>query len=92
MYEQMGNAASNLMNLQCWAGSLKMNVVEPSIRETAVIGDGVFHFSQDYSSERFRDLFDIEHWNSYAQERKYSHLISMEEFLDKASRNIINVE
>ena len=92
VYEQTGNAASNLMNLQCWAGSLKMKVVEPSIRETKMIADDVFQFSKDSSGERFRDLFDIEHWNSYGRKKNYAPLVSMEDFLENASKNIIYVE
>ena len=92
VYEQMGAAATDVMNLQCWAGSLKMKVVEPSIREKAILGDQVFHFSSDPSREQFRELIDIDHWNSYAQKKNYAPLVSLEEFIDKASRNIIYVE
>ena len=93
MYEQMGNGATNLMNLQCWAGSLNMQVVEPSIRESRLGGDGVFYFTQDYKTTKtFRDLFDFEQWDHYSNSRDYGPLISMETFLLKASRNIIYVE
>ena len=93
VYEQMGNGATNLMNLQCWAGSLNMQVVEPSIRKSGSGGDGVFYFTQDYkTTQNFRLLFDFDHWNRYSTSHGFSPLISMETFLLKASRNVIFVE
>ena len=93
IWEQMGNAASNLMNSQCWAASMQMHVVEPLIRETTGGGDQIFFFSSDYqNAERFRDLFDITRWNEYSMQHGYAPLMSVEEFLEKASRNLIYVQ
>ena len=93
IWEQMGNAASNLMNSQCWAASMQMHVVEPLIRETTGEGDQIFYFSGNYqNTERFRDLFDITRWNEYGKQHGYASLISVEEFLEKASRNLIYVK
>ena len=93
-YEQMGNAASNLMNLQCWAGSLKMKVfvVEPFIREEEDAGDRVFFLPETTSShERFGYLFDRDHWDRYSASRGYAPLTSIETFIKEAPRNIIYV-
>ena len=93
IWEQMGNAASNLMNSQCWAASMQMHVVEPSIRETSGGGDQIFYFSGDHqNAEQFSDLFDITRWNEYSKRHGYATLISVEEFLEKASRNLIYVQ
>ena len=101
VWEQLGCATSNVMNLQCWAGTLpmKMNVVEPFIRESGDKGDQVFYFdlADDYLSintklpERFRDLFDIEHWNMYSIKHRYAQLISVRRFLAMAPRHLIYV-
>lgn len=93
-YEQMGNAASNLMNLQCWAGSLKSNmrVVEPFIRESEDAGDRVFFLPETtLSHERFGYLFDRDHWDKYSASRGYAPLTSIETFIQKAPRSIIYV-
>ena len=93
VYEQMGRGATNVMNLQCWAGSLNMQVVEPSIRASRSGGDGVFYFTQDYkTAKQFRYLFDFDHWNRYSNSRGYAPLISMETFLQNASRDVIYIE
>ena len=93
-YEQIGNGASNIMNLQCWAGSLQMTVVEPFIRESRDSGDQVFFFDLLDSSKsppRYRDLFDIHQWNRYSIKHGFAPLASIEDFLTKASRGIILV-
>ena len=93
-YEQMGNAASNLMNLQCWASSLKMKmfVVEPFIREDEDAGDKVFFLPETtWSHERFGYLFDRDHWDRYSASRGYAPLTSIETFIKEAPRNIIYV-
>ena len=93
-YEQIGNGASNVMNLQCWAGPLQMAVVEPFVRETRESGDQVFFldlFDSSNSPPRYRDLFDIHQWNQYSKKHGFAPLASMEDFLTKASRAIILV-
>ena len=82
-----------MMNLQCWAGSLNMQIVEPSIRANRSGGDGAFYVTQDYkTAKQFRYLFDFDHWNRYSNSRGYVPLISMENFLQNASRDVIHVE
>ena len=101
VWEQLGCATSNVMNLQCWAGTLpiKMNVVEPFIRESRDKGDQVFYFdlADGYLSmntklpECFRDLFDIEHWNMYSMKHRFAQLVSVRKFLAMAPRHLIYV-
>ena len=61
-YEQIGNGAQNLFDLQCWASSVGIrSVVEPSV--LAKWGSTSLMFSKDEKYLKFRDLYDITHWN-----------------------------
>ena len=89
-WEQTGNALQNLFDLQCWASTVGIEkVVEPSIK---IFGTGVFHIVHDGKGFTFKDLFDINHWNSMSQRYTASPLVTFQHFLEHAARNVVYVQ
>ena len=90
-WEQTGNALENLFNLQCWASSVNITeVVEPSI--STRINVFYFHGKRYHPNLTFQDLFDISHWNQISLTLNRSILVSRNNFLRHASKNVIHVQ
>ena len=89
---QQGSGIRALASQQCWVGSfsLPMYIVEPFIYNSAIgnfpNGDNVTHVL------RFSDYFDIEHFNSKSVNDGLTRLVTWENFLHNAPRNIIFVK
>ena len=87
-WEQIGNAVKNLFDLQCWASSVGIrSVVEPSVNAT--LGKTVLKFLKDEKYLKFRDLFDITHWNLMSSNSNFSRLVSLEYFLKHGSKDVV---
>ncbi len=91
-WEQTANAIMNLFDLQCWASTVSLSgVVEPSILRDW--GSGVFHTLSEHSSRfTFRNFFDLDHWNSMSLKYSVSPLVSLQDFLENAARDIVYVQ
>ncbi len=90
-WEQTSNALINLFDLQCWASTVNISgVVEPSIRRTEA--SGVFSTLAGPTRYTFRDLFDLDHWNSMSLKYSVSPLVSLQNFLENAARDIVYVQ
>ena len=88
-WEQLTSASRNLLGLQCWAGTLKMAVVEPVIKKSFMKAS-LDH--KQLSNMMFRNLYDIDHWNRLSQQKGYAILESWDTFIHEAPRNIIAVD
>ncbi len=91
-WEQTGNALKNLVDLQCWAGSVGIDkVLQPTVKQRhqsslLFVGKG----NQDHF--QLSDLFDTDHWNTMSARKNYSRLSSLEYFYNFAIRDIVVVQ
>lgn len=87
-WEQLTSGSRNLQNLQCWAGKIGLNVVEPfavnSVLQTPL--------SVTPPSLKFSDLIDMESWNIESIHLGNARLQSWETFLREASHDVITVQ
>ena len=82
--EQMTSASKNLQHLQCWAGGLDMEVVEPFIVGSHLgVRDPL-----DNHLLKFSDIYDMNIWTTASNHT----LASWDSFIQKAPRNLIRVE
>ena len=87
-WEQQTTGSRNVKDLQCWAGQLNLSVVEPfmvkSFPRTPLSNDhmNMLHFS---------DLFDLQSWNKDCENMHHSQLVSWEDFMQHAPRDVILV-
>ena len=90
-WEQQGTAIGNLCDLQCWASTVGITkVMEPFIfpaRSTNVFG----FVSKIKGSLTFRDLLNIDAWNSMSLNHSFSSLVSPQTFLDNAVKEMVYV-
>ena len=86
-YEEQTNGARNLWQLQVWAKTLKMRVIEPFAVNSMF---GVIGALPNYTQAlRFSDYYDIDKWNKKAHYHGGSSLVQWEEFLSNGSRKVI---
>ena len=90
-WEQMANAMNNFFELQCWARTVGITkVMEPSV---VTSGGRAFGFtSETKRSLTFRDLFNIDVWNSMSVNHSFSSLVSPQMFLDNAVKEMVYVQ
>lgn len=88
-YEQQTMGLRNMMQLQCWAQSLKLQVVQP------VMHDSFLRTPLDISRQaqflHFEDSFDITEWNQHAERLGYAPLVQWTNFLAHAPRDVVLV-
>ena len=96
--DQITSASGNIFSLQCWASTISnnMKVVEPFIRLGSFFGyslrDGVTNnHTSDNDSVRLSDVYDMASWERESSKRGFAPLISWENFLKQAPRNLIVV-
>ena len=90
-FDQISNAARRVQSHQCWAAKMGgSKIVEPFVVDTSYLG-GLLSDMDASNATRFRDLFDLEHWNRRSIESSLPPLISWEEFLQTATRQVILV-
>ena len=88
-WEQQVGAALNLWTLSKWAATIGVYPVEPCvINSKFVLPDNLSH-STSSKLLRFRDYFDLEHWNKLCSDSKLMPLISWEIFLYAKSKHLI---
>jgi len=88
-YEAQTCAARNLLGLQHWAGTLGFGVVEPFVCNSHYRAN---NFLRSGKSLRFSNYFNITEWNQQVATMNYGKpLVTWEQFLEKASRQVIVV-
>ena len=88
-YEQQTMASRNMFQLQCWAKTLNLSVVQPATKDSFLqtpLNEGAWG-----SLLRLSDLYDINDWERTSQQYHYSSLIEWEEFQRVGPRNVILV-
>ena len=89
LYEQQTSAARNLLELQYWANTVNMKVVEPFVSNESLnlipIVNGVSNLMT------FSDLYDRNYWNEQAMKYGCADLVTWKEFLLNAPKAIILV-
>ena len=86
--DQMTGSITNVLCLQCWARQLDLLVVEP-FAVTSWLGASLEIKEED--DVRMSDIFDTEILRKHSKEKGYSPLVSWEEFLSDAPRDLILV-
>ena len=90
-FDQISHAAGRVQSHQCWAAKMGgAKIVEPFVIDTSYLG-GLLSDMDASNATRLRDLFDLEHWNRHSIESSLPPLISWEEFLQTATRQVILV-
>ena len=88
--DQMTGAMANVLSLQCWAEQSNLLVVEPFVIHSwlgASLKTG--REGSEENAVRLSDVFDIDVWQRHSREKGYSRLVSWEEFLSNAPRDVI---
>ena len=90
---QQGAGIIGIASLQCWAGSLGLNIsiVEPCIRDTVIVG--LLNMSLEKNSTMvLGDYFNIEHINGMSHRLGMSGIITLNEALSKPLKKIVFVQ
>jgi len=91
--EQQVGAAMNLLSLSKWAKHVGVSPVEPFVNESVFKWPHKWPHVQSEISRvlRFRDLFNIDYWNSMCSQFNAAPLVSYETFLSKQTKSSIIV-
>lgn len=89
-FDQISHAAGRLQSHQCWAAKMASKIVEPFVIDTSYLG-GLTSGMDALNATRLRDLFDLDNWNRRSIDNGLPPLISWEEFLQTAPRQVILV-
>ena len=88
--DQITSALRRLASLQCWAAQFNMAVVEPFLPHGSpfpgVPSTGLRNGLQ------FRELFDLDHWNILYGRTRFAPLVSWDEFLHCAPKELTTVQ
>ena len=88
-YEQQTMGLRNMMQLQCWAQSLKLQVVKP------VMHDSFLRTPLDSGRQanflKFEESFDLQEWSHQVERLGYAPLVPWSEFLAHAPRDVVLV-
>jgi len=92
-YEQQTQATRNFLQWQCFANNFGMKVVEPFVfRSTITFPFALMDTSNNIPPLRFGDLINMKAWNQQTLEKyNYASVARWEEFVKKASRNVVIV-
>lgn len=86
-YEQQTMASRNMFQLQCWAKTLNLDVVQPATKDSFLLTP---LDEQVWSHQlRFQDLYDIAEWDKFSKQHHHSSLINWETFLNDGPRKVI---
>jgi len=89
LYEQQTSAARNLLQLQYWANTVNMKVVEPFVSDDSL---SLIPIIESISNPmRFSDLYNRIYWNEQAIRYDCAELVTWEKFLLKAPKTTILV-
>ena len=88
-YEQQNMGSKNMLQLQCWAASLGILVVKPTMKDSFLKTP----LSEDDQKKalKFEDFFNLTDWSREAKHYGYSALVDWNEFLAKAPKKVITV-
>ena len=89
-FDQISHAVGRLQSHQCWAAKMASKIVEPFVIDTSYLG-GLTSGMDASNATRLRDLFDLDGWNQRSIDNGLPPLISWEEFLATAPRQVILV-
>ena len=89
-FDQITHAAGRLQSHQCWAAKMASKIVEPFVVDTSYFG-GLTSEMDASSAIRLGDLFDLDHWNQHSLKNNLPPLITWEDFLQTATRQVILV-
>ena len=89
-YEQQTMGLRNMMQLQCWAQSLKLHVVKPVMHDSFLRTP--LDSNQQATFLKFEDSFDLQEWNHQAERLGYAPLVPLSEFLAQAPRDVVMVQ
>ncbi len=86
-YEQQTMASRNMFQLQCWAKTLGLDVVQPATKDSFLLTP----LSKRLWTHqlRFQDLYDIAEWDRISKEQGFSSLINWEQFLIEGPKEVI---
>ena len=88
-WEQTANALKSLFSLQCWASTVNISqVTSPAVEPN---NKTVLRFGLQENSFKFGELFDLHYWNSKTLRAGFSPLVSQENFLRHACRDVVYV-
>lgn len=91
--DQLTSSLRRLGSLQCWAGQFNGSVVEPFLPRNSTFAEAPPFSVDEGDGIRLRDIFDIEHWNNVSvHKHSFAPLVSREEFLACAPREVIAVD
>ena len=88
-WEQQVGAALNLWTLSKWVATIGVYPVEPFVINSNFVLPNNLSHSTSSKLLRFRDYFDLEHWNESCSDSKLMPLISWETFLYAKSKRLI---
>lgn len=89
-WDQISGASGHVQSHQCWAAMMASTIVEPFVIDTSYLGSLTEGMNAG-SATRLRDLFDLDNWNRLSIENGLPPLISWEDFLQSAPRQVILV-
>ena len=87
--DQQIGSLPNILSFQCWAVTVNMSVVEP-VMISSKFGAPLTS-KQMNDNVRFSQIFNIEHFSEAHPDPPLASLISWEDFLDNAPRDVILV-
>ena len=90
IYEQQTMASGNLLQLQCWASSLNLNVVKPFMYTSNLMTP--LNEAQHASMLKLDDVFDMGDWSEHAKQEGYSPLVDWDDFIKYAPRKVVYAE
>lgn len=88
--EQQTKASDNLFDLQCWARSLRVNIVEPFVENSHLVVP-IPANSSTTQLFKFGDIFDAEVWRLLSMQHNFPPLTPWEAFYTNAPRELIVV-
>ena len=87
-WEQLTMASNSLLDLQCWAATHKLVVVQPALEVIA----SYLKFTLDESLQKqmlhLSDIYNMTEWNLYSKRHNLAPLVSRDEFL----RELVHLE
>ena len=90
IYEQQTMASGNLLQLQCFARILGLSVVQPFMKDSCLVTP----LLESYHSRmlQLEDIFDMQEWRKYAEQKGYAPLVKWKEFVVRTPQNVILVQ
>ena len=89
-WDQISGASGHVQSHQCWAAIMASKIVEPFVIDTSYLG-GLTGGMNAGNGTKLGDLFDMNNWNQLSIENGLPPLISWEDFLQTAPRQVILV-